>query len=59
LSLTQESLAKALGVSRVSVARWETGVRAIPSFLPLTLEALEYRMKVEAMQTEDGHGDLS
>jgi len=30
LSLTQAALACALGVSRVTVARWETGVYAIP-----------------------------
>lgn len=29
LGLTQEQLAKVLGVDRVTVARWETGVRAI------------------------------
>ena len=27
--LTQERLAKAVGVDRVTVARWETGARAI------------------------------
>ncbi len=43
--LTQEKLAKALGVFRVSVSRWEIGTRAIPSFLPLALEALENRME--------------
>ena len=42
--LSQEALALALGVIRVSVSRWETGTRAIPSFLPLALEALEIRM---------------
>jgi transcriptional regulator with XRE-family HTH domain len=44
LGLSQEALASALGVIRVSVSRWETGTRAIPSFLPLALEALENRM---------------
>ena len=43
--LTQEQLAECLGVIRVTIARWETDVRAVPSFLPLALEALEYRMK--------------
>jgi transcriptional regulator with XRE-family HTH domain len=42
---SQDELAKALGVFRVSVSRWETGTRAIPSFLPLALEALENRME--------------
>ena len=43
--LTQEELAKCLGVIRVTIARWETDVRAVPSFLPLALEALENRLK--------------
>jgi transcriptional regulator with XRE-family HTH domain len=45
---TQQELAEGLGVSNVSVCRWETGVRAIPSFLPLALETLERRKKEEA-----------
>jgi transcriptional regulator with XRE-family HTH domain len=45
--LTQEALALRLGVIRVTVARWETGTRAIPAFLSLALEALEIRMKME------------
>jgi len=36
-----------LGTHRVTIAQWETGRRRIPSFLPLTLEALENRMKEE------------
>jgi DNA-binding transcriptional regulator YiaG len=43
--LTQEGVAQCLGVIKVTVARWETGTRAIPSFLPLALEALENRME--------------
>jgi len=43
--LTQVELAQMLGVIRVTVARWEGGTRGIPPFLPLALEALEYRMK--------------
>jgi DNA-binding transcriptional regulator YiaG len=30
LQLTQAALARALGVTRVTVARWESGVYAIP-----------------------------
>ncbi len=58
LGLSQEKLARLLGSHRVSIAQWETGRRGIPSFLPLALEALEYRMKMEAMQKEVGHGNL-
>lgn len=43
--LSQEELAKRLGVFRFSVSRWETGTRTIPSFLALALEALENRME--------------
>lgn len=38
---TQTELAKALNVYQVTVARWETGVREIPSFLHLALRCLE------------------
>ena len=38
---TQMKLAAALRVSRVTVARWETGAREIPSFLGLALAGLE------------------
>jgi DNA-binding transcriptional regulator YiaG len=51
--LTQEGLARLLGVIRLTVARWETGARAIPSFLPLALEALENRIKMEASHGKD------
>lgn len=42
--VTQQQLAQMLGVHRVTVAKWECGARSIPSFLPLTLEALENRL---------------
>lgn len=38
---TQQGLAKILGVGQVCIARWETGVRKIPSFLHLALRCLE------------------
>jgi DNA-binding transcriptional regulator YiaG len=38
---SQQRLADALGVLQVTVARWETGVRKIPSFLHLALRCLE------------------
>ena len=37
---TQDELAKILGVYLVSVSRWETGTRSIPSFLHLALKAI-------------------
>jgi DNA-binding transcriptional regulator YiaG len=46
---TQPSLARVLGIHPLSVARWETGVRKIPSFLHLALEALE-RKRGESKQ---------
>ncbi len=44
-SFTQVELAQALGVYQVTVARWETGVRKIPVFLPLALETLARRKR--------------
>jgi len=40
---TQISLGKALGVSTITVYRWEKGMRAIPSFLHLALKYLELK----------------
>jgi|GEM_PF-2461109 len=42
--LTQKELAHLLGVTPMCVAFWEWGKRRIPPFLPLALEALEYRL---------------
>jgi len=63
---SQMKLAAALRVSRVTVTRWETGVREIPSFLGLALaglEAMDAEMKSgeKKMRKEvKGHGnDLS
>lgn len=42
--LSQEQLATALGVDRVTLARWETGARQVPGrMLALALRALELR----------------
>jgi len=38
---SQSRLAKALNVAVMTVSRWETGLRAIPSFLRLALRCLE------------------
>ena len=38
---SQNQLAGALGVTNICVSRWERGVRKIPSFLHLALDALE------------------
>ena len=38
---SQGQLAKALGVKVLTVSRWETGTRNVPSFLHLALRQLE------------------
>jgi transcriptional regulator with XRE-family HTH domain len=38
---SQADLAKALSVAVMTVSRWETGLRRIPSFLHLALRCLE------------------
>jgi transcriptional regulator with XRE-family HTH domain len=43
--LSQAALAKRLGVIRLTVTRWESGTRPIPSFLPLALKGLETEME--------------
>jgi DNA-binding transcriptional regulator YiaG len=40
LRLTQAELAKELGVTRVSVARWEVGIYAVPEMAARLLEHL-------------------
>ncbi|MBN1366232.1 MAG: helix-turn-helix transcriptional regulator [Syntrophaceae bacterium] len=42
---SQAKLAKALGVSVITVCRWETGTRSIPVFLNLALKGLEVETK--------------
>ncbi len=42
-NLTQLELSRYLNVERVTVARWEVGIRTISPFLFLALEALENR----------------
>jgi transcriptional regulator with XRE-family HTH domain len=38
---SQSQLARALSVAVMTVSRWETGTRTIPSFLHLALRCLE------------------
>jgi len=52
---TQISLGKALGVSTITVYRWEKGMRAIPSFLHLALKYLE--LKGGELKTQDREGN--
>jgi DNA-binding XRE family transcriptional regulator len=44
-NLTQLELSQWLRVDRATVGRWEVGLRAIPPFLFLALEAIENRLK--------------
>jgi transcriptional regulator with XRE-family HTH domain len=52
--LTQRQLAVGLGVDVMTISRWERGVRRIPTYIPLTLEALESHLK-----KEKHHGPVS
>ncbi len=42
---TQETLAQALKVHRVTVAKWEAGMTEIPGFLELALKCLKKKQK--------------
>jgi DNA-binding transcriptional regulator YiaG len=50
LGLTQGELAARLGVARVSVTRWETGERRLPSMLILALKELDREHDVMSPQ---------
>ncbi len=43
--MTQAQLAKALGVNIMTISRWERGLRSIPPYLSLSLEAIEAKQK--------------
>ncbi len=45
LGITQAELATVLGVKPNTVARWESGVLAVPAYLPLALETVERKKK--------------
>ena len=46
LGLTQQQLAEALSTTRVSVARYEAGMRRIPGMVRVALEQLERRAEI-------------
>jgi DNA-binding XRE family transcriptional regulator len=50
LGMTQEQLARVLGVSRQSVFMWESGRTAIPALLELALRCLEYESGLRDVQ---------
>jgi DNA-binding XRE family transcriptional regulator len=61
---TQDGLARALGVIRLTVIRWEGGKRQIPSFLHLALRCLELeggdrRSRERKTEVKDYGNDLS
>lgn len=45
IELTQDGLAKELGVTVTTVARWERGEFPIPNYLELAIEGLKQRLK--------------
>lgn len=45
LAMTQTELAKALGVTQVTIARWETGRRKIAKTVQLAVEHLGCKRK--------------
>jgi len=56
---SQARLAKALGVDVMTVSRWETGLRAVPVFLNLALNWLEYegvKATGRKRRKEESHG---
>ena len=55
MQLTQAELARALGVSRAAVSRWESGKRKIDSILALAIECLSER-KVGRKRREHAKG---
>ena len=46
LGLTQQQLADALHTNRVTVARYEAGMRRIPGIVPVVLEQLQRKTDI-------------